>query len=83
MIHSDMRSQYTSELFEETLNPLNLKHSYSRKRCPDDNARIESFHSILKHEYINFQCFQSLEEVILGIDPYIRWYNKDKISLVA
>ncbi|WP_370659267.1 integrase core domain-containing protein [Vagococcus jeotgali] len=77
IIHSDMRSQYTSELFEETLNQLNLKHSYSRKGGPGDNARIESFHSILKREYINFQCFQSLEEAILGIDTYIRWYNKD------
>ena len=83
IIHSDMGSQYTSELFEETLNKLNLKHSYSRKGCPGDNARIESFHSILKREYINFQCFQSLEEAILGIDTYVRWYNEDRISLVA
>lgn len=83
IIHSDMGSQYTSELFEETLNQLKLKHSYSRKGCPVDNARIESFHSILKREYINFQCFQSLEEAILGIDTYIRWYNEERISLVS
>lgn len=80
IIHSDMGSQYTSDLFEETLNQLKLNHSYSRKGCPGDNARIESFHSILKREYINFQSF---EEAILGIDTYIRWYNEERISLIA
>lgn len=83
IVHSDMGSQYTSDLFEETLNQLNLKHSYSRKGCPGDNARIESFHSILKREYVNFQNFQCLEEAILGIDTYIRWYNEERISLIA
>ncbi|HER4709460.1 TPA: DDE-type integrase/transposase/recombinase, partial [Streptococcus pyogenes NGAS321] len=64
IVHSDMGSQYTSDLFERTLNHCEVKHSYSRKGCPGDNARIESFHSILKREYVNFQSFQSIEEAI-------------------
>lgn len=83
IIHRDMGSQYTSELFETTLKQLHIEHSYSRKGCPGDNARIESFHSILKREYIHFQTFNSIEEVIAGIDCYIRWYNTERISLVA
>lgn len=83
IIHSDMGSQYTSDLFERTLNRCEVKHSYSRKGCPGDNARIESFHSILKREYVNFQSFQSIEEAIVGIDRYIHWYNNERISLVA
>lgn len=83
IIHSDMGSQYTSDLFEQTLNCCKVKHSYSRKGCPGDNARIESFHSILKREYINFQSFQSIEEAIVGIDRYIHWYNNERISLVV
>lgn len=83
IIHSDMGSQYTSDLFEQTLNCCQVKHSYSRKGCPGDNARIESFHSILKREYVNFQSFQSIEEAIVGIDRYIHWYNNERISLVA
>ncbi len=83
MIHSDMGSQYTSDLFERTLNKYGIKHSYSRKGCPDDNARIESFHSILKREYTNTQTFESIHEAIAGIDQYIRWYNEERISLVA
>ena len=83
IVHSDMGSQYTSTLFNQTLKNKKIKHSYSRKGCPGDNARIESFHSILKREYVNFQSFKTLEEAIVGIDSYIRWYNSDRISLVA
>lgn len=83
IIHSDMGSQYTSDLFERTLKNNKIKHSYSRKGCPGDNARIESFHSILKREYVNFQTFKIIDEAIVGIDSYIRWYNSGRISLVA
>ncbi|WP_270997390.1 IS3 family transposase, partial [Listeria seeligeri] len=83
IIHSDMGSQYTSDLLEHTLVACGIQHSYSRKGCPGDNARIESFHSILKREYVNAQNFRSLPEVIAGIDAYIRWYNEERISLVA
>lgn len=50
IVHSDMGSQYTSDLFEETLIKQGIKHSYSRKGRPGDNARIESFHSLLKRQ---------------------------------
>lgn len=55
IIHSDIGSQYTSDLFEKTLSKYNIKHSYSKKGC--DNARIESFHLILKREHVHFQSF--------------------------
>lgn len=83
IIHSDMGSQYTSDLFEMTLKSKEIKHSYSRKGCPGDNARIESFHSILKREYVNSQMVKTIDEAIVGIDSYIHWYNSDRISLVA
>ena len=82
-------TRYSSEFREsmvslnQTLKNKKIKHSYSRKGCPGDNARIESFHSILKREYVNFQSFKTLEEAIVGIDSYVRWYNSDRISLVA
>ena len=83
IIHSDMGSPYTSDLFEQTLRNHGIKHSYSRKGRPGDNARIESFHSILKREYVSHQTFTNRYEVIAGIDAYIRWYNAERISLVA
>ena len=83
IIHNDIGSQYTSELFENTLLMASIKHSYSHKGCPGDNVRIESFHSILKCEYVNFQIFKKIYEYISGLYQFIRWYNSDCISLVA
>lgn len=46
VIHTDFRSQYTASKTESWLEKI--KHSYSRKGAPYDNAEIESFHASLK-----------------------------------
>jgi len=54
ILHSDLGSQYTSDLFERYLSKHKIKHSFRRKGCPIVsftiyvNACIESFHSLLK-----------------------------------
>ena len=48
IFHSDLGSQYTSNDYEELLKTLKIKHSYSKKGCPYDNASMESFNAILK-----------------------------------
>lgn len=83
IIHSDMGSRYTSNLFENILAQAGIKHSYSRQGHPGNTARIESFHSLLKCEYVNIQSFKNIHEAIAVIDRYILWYNGDRISLVA
>lgn len=52
ILHSDLGSQYTSDLFESYLKKYKIKHLFSRKRCLYDNACIESFHSLLKKEEV-------------------------------
>ena len=48
IFHSDRGSQYTSNDFEKLLEELKIKHSYSKKGYPYDNASMESFNAILK-----------------------------------
>ena len=70
IIHSDMRSQYTSAEF-------NIKgHPY-------DNGRMEAFHSILKREEVYLKAYQTLTEVQVAIGWYINFYNRNRISNVA
>ena len=76
-----MGSQYTSELFENTLESIGIRHSYSRKGHPYDNARIESFHSLLKRELIYQRDFESIADVKAAVDWYVNWYNNNRISL--
>ncbi|MBZ5947874.1 transposase family protein [Leuconostoc gelidum subsp. gasicomitatum] len=45
-----MGSQFTSFGFENLLNRHKIDHSYSTLGHPYDNAKIESFHSLLKRD---------------------------------
>ena len=80
IIQSDLGSQYTSNLFEAALAELKIRHSYSRKTCPYDNACIESFHSVLKKEEVNFRKYKDVKAAYNAIFEYIEsWYNRKRI----
>ena len=51
VLHSDRGSQYVSEAYRQAAEGMNL--SYSKKGYPYDNACIESFHSLIKREWLN------------------------------
>ena len=80
MIHSDMGSQYTSSLFEGTLQNSGINHSYSRKGHPYDNARIESFHSLIKREMIYHEEYRTIDDVRVSVEWYVNWYNNSRIN---
>lgn len=80
MFHSDLGSQYTSSKFESLLAKYDLKHSYSHKGCPYDNASMESFNSILKKEEVNRKNYATFDEARIAIFEYIEgWYNNNRI----
>ena len=51
VIHSDRGIQFTSEEYRELTEKM--KRSYSKKGTPWDNACIESFHALIKREWLN------------------------------
>ena len=51
IIHSDRGRQYVATEYKKVTE--NMQRSYSKKAFPGDNACIESFHSIIKHEWLN------------------------------
>ncbi|AJA48066.1 transposase for insertion sequence element IS904 [Clostridium pasteurianum DSM 525 = ATCC 6013] len=51
IIHSDRGSQYVSSEYRKAT--ANMQTSYSKKAFPWDNACIESFHALIKREWIN------------------------------
>lgn len=80
ILHSDLGTQYTSQIFEDELARKNMVHSYSRKGNPYDNACIESFHSILKKEEINHNRYYDFNIAGKAIFEYIEsWYNRKRI----
>ena len=80
IFHSDRGSQYTSNEYEELLSSLNIKHSYSKKGYPYDNASMESFNAILKKEEVNVNNYETFSEAKLAIFEFIEsWYNNRRI----
>ena len=80
IFHSDRGSQYTSNEFEQLLIDLNIKHSYSKKGYPYDNASMESFNAILKKEEVNVNNYETFNEAKLAIFEFIEsWYNNQRI----
>ncbi len=79
VIHSDRGTQYVSKKYLEVLGNQ-LIPSYSRKGNPWDNACIESFHALIKREWINFYKVRNYEHAYQIIFEYIEtFYNTVRI----
>ena len=54
--------------------------SYSAKGVPYDNACIESFHSLIKREWLNRFDIQNYRHAYRLVSQYIDdWYNPERI----
>ena len=78
IIHSDRGSQYVSSARREATE--NMQRSYSHKGYPYDNACIESFHSLIKREWLNRFNIQNYKHAYRLVFEYIEtFYNTVRI----
>lgn len=72
--HSDRGSQYISTIYLEALNKI--MPSYSRKASPWQNACIESFHALIKREWLYSFKIRNYEHAHKIVFEYIEaFYN--------
>lgn len=78
VIHTDRGVQYTSvAYYDET---EGIIKSYSEKGTPWDNACIESFHSLIKREWLNRFKIKDINEAHMLVFEYIDlFYNTRRI----
>ncbi|ECG0110424.1 IS3 family transposase, partial [Salmonella enterica] len=83
IIHSDRGGHYRWPGWLERVNAAGLIRSMSRKGCSPDNAACEGFFGRLKTEmyYGREWSGVTLENFMLHVDTYIRWYNEHRIKL--
>lgn len=78
ILHSDRGSQYVSQAYREATEKFQL--SYSHKGYPYDNACIESFHSLIKREWLSRFRIESHERAYRLVFEYIEaFYNTVRI----
>ncbi|MDO8617593.1 MAG: IS3 family transposase [Candidatus Uhrbacteria bacterium] len=76
---TDNGGQYTSRRFEAFLKQCGFEHETIRKKTPEDNAYIESFHATLKVEYIWSHEFESFQHAQSVIQAAFVDYNHERI----
>lgn len=80
IIHSDRGSQYVSKSYIDALPARDFIRSYSKKGTPWDNAVIESFHALIKREWLNRYVIQHLSHAHELVFEYIEtFYNTKRI----
>ena len=78
IFHCGRGCQYVSEAFQKATK--GMIHSYSKKAYPWDNACIESFHALLKREWINrFKIFNYAHAHKLIFEYIETFYNTVRI----
>ena len=78
IMHSDRGCQYTSTAYIDATE--GMTRSYSKKAYPWDNACIESFHSLLKREWINRFKIMDYKHAYKLVFEYIEtFYNTVRI----
>lgn len=80
IFHTDLGSQYTAIEVEKWLKENKIRHSYSRKGTPYDNAGIESFHASLKKEEVYTTSYMDFDQANQALFAYIEgFYNRHRI----
>lgn len=78
IIHTDRGVHFTSRMYKEIT--AGMKRSYSKKAYPWDNACIESFHSLLKREWLNRFKIVNYRHAFRLCKQYIdEFYNSKRI----
>lgn len=78
IIHSDRGIQFTSEQYRKITEKM--ERSYSQKACPWDNACIESFHALIKREWLKGIKIRDYDHAYQLIFEYIEtFYNTIRI----
>ncbi|WP_041707166.1 IS3 family transposase [Clostridium cellulovorans] len=78
ILHSDRGSQYVSNEYRKATETMQL--SYSKKAFPWDNACIESFHSLIKREWLNrFKICNYRQSYRLVFEYIEAFYNTQRI----
>lgn len=78
ILHSDRGNQYVSKEYKKAT--AKMQRSYSKKAFPWDNACIESFHSLIKREWLNRFKIRDYNHAYRLVFEYLEtFYNTKRI----
>lgn len=75
IIRNDNGSQFIAHKVREFLKQLEAQQEFTHVATPEENAYIESFHSIMQRELIDRYQFDSYYDAKTHMENYMWWYN--------
>lgn len=75
IVHADNGHPMRGMTLAVFLDSLMISRSYSRPRCSNDNAHIESWHKTLKYSVGYPKMFDNLEAARVWYADFVHWYN--------
>lgn len=83
IVHSDRGAHYRWPGWLSRIGDAKLVRSMSRKGCSQDNAACEGFFGRLKTELFYPRDWKAttIEQFVVEVDSYIRWYNEKRIKI--
>lgn len=79
VIRSDNGTQMTSHRFKKWIREHKVEHEFIPIKCPNKNAHIESFFSIIETELFSAHSFNNLLDAYTTTVEFISFYNNERI----
>lgn len=79
IVHADNGNPMRGVTLAVFLDSLCVVRSYSRPRCSNDNAFIESWHKTLKYSVNYPRFFTSLQQAREWYAEFVHWYNTEHL----
>ena len=79
LLHTDQGSPYVAWEYQEVARELGATSSWSAPGTPADNARQESFHSLLKRECLSGRTTLSRAHAREEVTRWIRFYQRHRL----
>lgn len=73
--HSDLRCQYASRMYTDTLRSNGIDISMTEYGDPKDNAQTERINNTMKNELMKYKVFSSMDKVIVAVAVTVNFYN--------
>jgi putative transposase len=78
IFNTDQGSQFTSEKYTTVLLNKGIKISMDGRGRAFDNIMVERFWRTIKYEDIYIKDYSSMDELVLGVGKYIKFYNQER-----
>ena len=78
-VRSDNGSQFVSHLVREHFDTHGIEHEFTRPATPEQNAHIESYHSIVESVICRQYTFTDLRHANDVLTRWARFYNHERL----